>query len=145
MGKKFKKMYQQTNEIRKDAEKATMDIQCECPHQDEDGYDNVDIVTKGDVRALRCNDCKKIIALKPPTKDDTTEASNTIDTALDYLKMKCNPKSEKQAKIIKAAANTQKALRKLIPAYNQMITENANKEKKNKYGRRGGAIMRYND
>ena len=141
MGKsRYEKIYHKASEIRKKADKEVVNNQCECPHQDSDGF-SIDIVHRGDEKAYRCYNCQKIISIVAPKKGEVEEAMDTIDTALDNIKMQLNLKNENQCKILDLTAQCQKLLRKLTPVYYQMLSEAVNKSKKNKKGHRDGAIM----
>ena len=142
MGKsRFAKTYKKAHDIQTRANEEVINNQCECPHQDADGYNALDIVHKGDQRAYRCNNCRKIIAIKAPTKDEVEEASNTVDVALDMLKIQLNVKSEKQQKVIDLCAQGQKILIKLVLVYTQYLNEASNRANKKKKGYRDGAIV----
>ena len=130
---RFAKTWKKANDIQKKANEEVINNQCECPHQDADGYNSLDIVHKGDQKAYRCFNCQKIISINAPKKDAVEDAANVVDTALDMLKINLNVKSEKQQKI----------LRKLVPVYSQMLNEANNENKKKKSGHKSGAIVHY--
>ena len=139
---RFAKTWKKANDIQKKANEEVINNQCECPHQDADGYNSLDIVHKGDQKAYRCFNCQKIISITAPKKDAVEDAANVVDTALDMLKINLNVKSEKQQKILDLCAQGQKILRKLVPVYSQMLNEANNENKKKKSGHKSGAIVR---
>lgn len=138
---RFSKNYKKAYEINKKANDEIINNQCECPHQDDDGDMSIDIVHKGDRRAYRCNNCQKIISIDSPTKEELMDAADTVDTAIDIIKMQLNTKSEKQQRILTMCADTQKWLRKIEPIYSQYLAEAVNKNKHKNKGSRGGATL----
>lgn len=138
---RFAKQWKKANDIQKKASEEVINNQCECPHQDVDGYNALTIVHKGDQKAYRCNNCQKIISITAPKKDEAEDAANIIDTALDMLKINLNPKKENQQKIIDLCAQGQKILRKLVPVYSQLLNEANNENRKKKTGHKSGAIV----
>lgn len=140
---RFAKQWKKANDIQKKASEEVINNQCECPHQDQDGYNALTIVHKGDQRAYRCNNCQKIISITAPKKSEVEDAANSIDTALDMLKINLNPKKENQQKIIDLCAQGQKILRKLVPVYSQFLNEATNENKKKKSGHKSSAIVHF--
>lgn len=139
---RFAKQWKKATEIQKKASEEVIANQCECPHQDSDGFNALIVVHKGDQKAYRCSNCQKVISIKAPKKDEIEDAANTVDTAFDMLKINLNPKNEKQQKILDLCAQGQKILRKLVPVYLQLLSEANNENRKKKSGHKSGAIVR---
>lgn len=111
------------------------EAKCVCCHKHLQSGD-LDIVpaqnrAPGELKYL-CKKCRKDLDLKKIPETELTDACNTIDRAIDVIKLSLDPQKEDDAKILKRVSKVQFRVRNEIP---KMYAASLQKNKTG--GRRG--------
>lgn len=111
------------------------EMMCDCDHKHRQSGD-IDIVpaqnrAPGELK-YKCKRCQKDLDLKKIQEQELKDACNTIDRAIDVIKMSLDPQREDDAKILKRVSKVQFRVRNDIP---KMYAASLQKNKTG--GRRG--------
>lgn len=131
----IKKQLEVVEKQEKDLRNLRETFMCECDHKHRQSGD-IDIVPiknkqQGQLKYI-CKRCKKNLDLRKISEQELHSACDTLDRAIDIIKMSLDPQREEDAKILKRVAKTQYRVRNEIE---KMYT--ASLQRNNNGGRRG--------
>ena len=142
--KSIKKQIKDVESAEKEAVKARYRAQSTCNHRDHGDpcLTWVESKQNGETKkAYMCQKCKKKISPKAPEVDELMDASSTVETASDYIRMFIPADSDEDIEKLEWHGKLLENLTKLGKSYSKIKDHQAKQKQKNKsrHGSRGNS------
>ena len=132
MANKIRKDMEAIDKQEKSLRKFREKKQCDCMHKDADGPSLIKSKEQG-AKPLdyKCINCRKMVDLERIPQEKLKDACDTVDKAIDIIKLSCSPKDAADKELVEKLGKVQYRIRNLIPeAYKTALKANSKRGKK---------------
>ena len=123
---------------RKSIERATLQLQCACPHRDANGAISINPPSGQNAEKSKitgaplyqCRECYKKLDLSNISQEEFDKALYTICRVIDIGKIRGDYKSEKDRELMQNLSSIEFQLEEILPDVFQTIVKSGNRKKK---------------